>query len=118
MKNYYKPAIVGETEILKACKEYLGVLEKQRKLYFIRNNSGGSKTKSGFIRYGKSGSADLLLSLPNGVFIHCEAKTEKGTQSDAQKEAQALLEHLGHIYVIIRSLSDLEILLKKYKVIS
>ncbi len=55
-----------------------------------------------------SGVADLLLLLPNGehAFLALECKTEKGRQTDLQKNWQKAVEKLGAKYVIFRSVAE------------
>jgi len=52
-----------------------------------------------------AGAADLFLAVPSGghhgLFI--EMKTEKGTQSSAQKEFQAEVTWAGYRYEVVRS---------------
>jgi len=105
---------MNESSIVTACCTLLKFYENQKKLYYIRNNSGAIKTGNRFLRFGKSGSADILLFLPNHITVFCEVKTEKGRQTPNQIESQKFVESLGYTYCIIRSLKELEILLKKY----
>ncbi|KKW11511.1 MAG: VRR-NUC domain protein [Candidatus Gottesmanbacteria bacterium GW2011_GWB1_49_7] len=109
---------ISEAEIMRACTDWLNYQERQGKLYYIRNNSGAmpvSDNKGGrrFIRYGKKGSADLIifkkgeLSCCTGRAIFCEAKTLTGKQSPEQAEFQRTVEHLGFEYFIFRSLDEL-----------
>ena len=52
-----------------------------------------------------SGVSDLIVVTPNEV-IFCEVKTETGTQSQKQKDFQAIIENLGYKYILVRSLED------------
>lgn len=96
---------------------YLRVLESMNKLIFIRNNSfagsiqrvNGSK---GYINNKKPGSPDILIFLECGVTVHCELKTEKGKLTDSQKVYKKQVEALGHIYIVIKSIEELEQYLK------
>ena len=51
------------------------------------------------------GQSDLII-LHKGKAYFAEIKTVKGKQSTEQKEFQALVESLGHEYLIWRSLDD------------
>ena len=55
-----------------------------------------------------AGVADLFLMFPvkqfHGLFI--EMKTDKGRQSENQKEFQTLAENNGYKYVVCRSFED------------
>lgn len=53
----------------------------------------------------KAGVADLQILLPNrSVFI--EVKTDKGYQSDSQKEFEQVCKGLGIEYYVVRSLDE------------
>lgn len=105
-----------ESGIQTAIEQYLQYLENQGKLIYIKNNSGAIKTqafgqKSSFIRFGKKGSPDFFIFLPAGQVLHMEVKNEKGRQNDNQLNYQQKIENLGHRYVIVRSIDDVEALL-------
>ena len=52
-----------------------------------------------------SGVSDLIVLMPNKC-IFVEVKTEKGKQSDKQKEFQATVENLGFDYFVVRNLDE------------
>ena len=57
------------------------------------------------------GTSDSLIIAPNGKVIFCETKTATGKQRDSQKQFQATVEKLGHIYILARTVNDvLEVL--------
>jgi len=60
-----------------------------------------------------AGFSDLIIILPNRV-IFCEVKTEKGRQSENQKEFQKKIESLGYAYLVVRSIDEFINELKKY----
>lgn len=97
-----------ETQIQRAICELLQYLENQGKLYFFRSGSGAIKTESGnYFKTGKVGCPDITLCMA-GRFIGLEVKTEKGRQTDSQKDAQKRIEKAGGIYYIVRSVRDVE----------
>lgn len=49
------------------------------------------------------GVSDLICILPTGKILFVELKTEKGIQSDAQKEFEQRITALGFNYHLIRS---------------
>jgi hypothetical protein len=98
-----------ESLIQTAIEEYLMYLEKQRKIIFIKNNSGAFKTEHGsFIRFGKAGSPDFLIFYKKGKCLHLEVKNETGVQDKNQKDYQKRAEKIGHEYCIVRGYDDLE----------
>lgn len=63
-----------------------------------------------------AGVADLLLLLPSGDYhgLCIEMKTEKGKQSDAQKEWQKAVEAVGYKYAVVRSFEQFSALISDY----
>jgi hypothetical protein len=106
-----------ESLICTAIKTYLGYLENQGKLIFHRNNSGAIKTDNRFFRFGKVGSPDFQIFWKNGQTIHLEVKNEKGKLSEFQSEYKAKLEKLGHYYAVVKSVDDLESVLRDLDII-
>jgi hypothetical protein len=112
----YKKPTIKESVIQRAVEDYLALLEKMDKLVYVKNNSGAFKAAHGsFVRFGKVGSPDFFVFLPNGVCLHLEVKNEKGKQNDNQREYEKMITRLGHEYLIIRDLDDLIHLLEGYK---
>ena len=82
----------------------LRIYEKSGACLYIKNNSGAYKTEHGaFVRFGKIGSSDFLMLLPNGQTTFLEVKTPKGRQTDRQKDFQRRVEQLGHRYFVVQS---------------
>lgn len=74
------------------------------------NNTGAVKNENGqFIKFGKKGSADIILILPpNGRHVECEAKTGSGVQNKNQKIHQKyVVEKNGGAYIVFRSTAEL-----------
>lgn len=72
-----------------------------------RNETGMAlniRTEQPF-HYGLKGSADII-GICNGFFIAIECKTGNATQSEQQKNFQAMIEKFGGFYVVIRSKED------------
>lgn len=75
-----------------------------------KNNTGAKKTESGaFIKYGKVGSADILLILPPwGRHIECEAKTGKAVQNNNQKiHGDLVVRRNGGAYIVFYNVPEL-----------
>ena len=103
-----------ETLIQSAIETYLGFQENLGKLVFIKNNSGAYKTAHGsFVRFGKAGSPDFFVFLPGEIkVIHLEVKNEKGQLNANQKEYKNRIEKIGHQYVVVRGVDEVENLIK------
>ncbi len=104
-----------ESLIQNAIETYLKLLENQGKLVYQKNNSGALQTRAGgFVRFGKRGAPDFLVFIKAGKTLHLECKNEKGRQNANQLEFEINITNLGHKYFIVRSVSDVENILKKY----
>ena len=117
---------ITESDIIRAVNDYLQIQRNQKKLMFIRNNSGAipivdGTNKRRYIRFGDKGSPDFLVWLPFDNEKECEfipmhkwirgiaieAKSDIGKQSIDQIEWQADFEKLGGEYYIIRNIEEL-----------
>ena len=97
---------MSESNIQKAILDYLQYQENLGKLWFVRSGAGAIKTDTGrYFKTGKVGCPDILLCC-HGCFIGLEVKTPKGRQSDAQVEAQKIIEACGGKYYVVRSVDD------------
>lgn len=105
-----------ESDIQRACLDYLAA----RGVLAFRMNSGamsGShKGKRWFVKFGVPGMADVLAFVsPLGpgdelmaeLPVWIEVKAPKGIQSDLQRSFQELVESHGHCYLLVRSLNEL-----------
>lgn len=79
----------------------------------MRHDRDGAKRKAMGMR---PGFPDFILLVPNKVypFLAVELKSEKGRQSEHQKEYQQALERVGGKYVIIRSLDEFMAVVNDY----
>jgi len=106
-----RPRESGRDGIQAAILEYLEVLEAQGKLMVIRNQSGAFKHDNRFIRFGRKGSADVMVWLPNGQGIMLEVKREGGKQTREQKVFQAKCDKLRIPYYVVRSVAAVKLIL-------
>lgn len=95
-----------ESAVLSACIRWLYTM----KVFAWRNNSGAYKTTSGhYVRYGYKGSSDILAIQPNtGKIICIECKREGEKQTPEQKEFEQRVKDCGGVYIVARSLDDME----------
>lgn len=83
----------------------------------IRNNTGGftkkyiskktGKTTSHHVRFGRKGTGDILVCTKTGKWCEVEAKGDS-EQTDEQTQRQTHVESLGGIYIVARSVHDLD----------
>ena|SRR3990167_4627989 len=94
-----------EKDILKTIIEYL----QWQKIVYIRNNSGAMKTQQGgFIRFGQTGSPDIIAIQPKtGRFIGIECKVSKNKLSPAQEDFKQRCEESNGIFITARELGDI-----------
>lgn len=82
------------------------------KLYLHSSPNGGKRDKREGARFKamgtRAGFPDLILLHPNKFypFMGIELKTEKGKQSEQQKEYQKMFEEIGAKYIVVRSLDE------------
>lgn len=73
--------------------------------------NGGSRNPIEAMKLKKTGTlagvSDLIIMAPNRI-IFLELKTEKGIQSEVQKNFQKNVEALGFEYLLIRNLKQYE----------
>lgn len=102
-----------ESLVVNACIRWLYLHGMQP----IRNNTGGfskaytdksGRTTTHHVSVGRKGSGDILACTPCGRWLEVECKSEDGKQSPEQVERQRHVEAMGGIYILARSLDDLE----------
>jgi hypothetical protein len=105
-----------ESQIQSAIIDYLSILENQGKLFFQRTNNNtvydpvGKRFRS-LAKGQKKGFPDLLI-LFKGKCLGIEIKTITGRQSKEQKEIEQQFKKNGAEYYIVRSLKDVEKILR------
>ncbi len=61
------------------------------------------------VRFGVPGQGDISgVCLPSGRRIEIECKTEKGRQSDEQIAFEAMITRFGGLYILARSVGDVD----------
>lgn len=73
-----------------------------------RNNTGALLDRNNkLVKFGLQGSADIIgMMKPNGRFIAIEVKTQKGMQTASQRRVQKMVEDMGGLYILARSVED------------
>lgn len=67
------------------------------------------------VRFGIKGQADLTGILAGGRRLEIEVKSPTGKQSEDQRNFQAMIERQGGLYILARSVQDVEEALEKAK---
>jgi len=81
----------------------------------IRTNAGSWQDENGKMIMGaKAGTSDKTCCLPGGIFCAVEAKSANGKLSEAQERYAARVRHLGGLYIVARSVSNLRVALVIY----
>lgn len=121
-----------EQDLQKQCVEYLTLLsqttEHENLVFYAPMNEGvmmvltmfkiGKATSARIVKWLRKmgfiqGISDLVVGY-NGATHYVELKTERGKQSEKQKEFQRRVEKCGFTYTIVRSLNELKTLLKSW----
>ena len=127
-----------ESDLQRACEDYLQYQQNLGKLWFTRLNSGSAFLKKGDKFYKialcEKGTSDFIVikgqmfqfshrTRPNekvettAWFPYCkviflELKSAKGKQSSEQRAFKILVEAQGASYFVIRSMEELEVVLQ------
>lgn len=104
-----------EKYLVKATKEYLTLLQKQGKLYYIRNNTGAIPINGRFVRFGNKGSSDYIIFFKDGqtVFCECKSKSKSAKLSPAQEDFKNTIRALGYKFYVVRDMAEVESLVKE-----
>ena len=95
-----------ENQIQREIREYLGTRDD---IIVYRNNVGMSKVGAGWISYGLAiGSADLIGITSTGRFVAIECKAERGKLSADQERWLKLVETMGGLVIVARSVEDVK----------
>lgn len=73
-----------------------------------RNNSGTLWANGQPVSFGYPGSPDIVGLLPDGRFLGVECKSKTGRQSSKQKTFEAKVKANSGVYILARSVRDLE----------
>ncbi len=93
-----------ETDLVNACLELLHLCG----IYCWRNNTGALPVGKRFIRFGRSGSADILGCLPGGQFLAVETKVGKNPLTPAQAHFLDTVRTAGGTALVVRDLIQLQ----------
>lgn len=97
-----------ESEVLRACLDYL----RARGILAWRNNTGAMsatyKGKTRFIRFSEPGIADILGVLPGGRLLAVECKRPGGKLSELQAAFLARVRDAGGLAVCVDDVRFLE----------
>lgn len=98
----------NSAEHSKLLNEILLAFGGRQDLTLWKNASGAVKIGDRFLRFGLKGSPDILGIADGGRFVGIEVKTGTGRQTPEQKLFQAMTFRRGGVYIIARSLDDVE----------
>lgn len=78
------------------------------RLRLWRANAGVASYGPRTVHFGVVGQADLTGILPGGRRLEIECKSPTGSQTLEQKNYQVMVEKFGGVYVLARSVEDVE----------
>jgi len=105
----------NEDQLQKACIRWFDYVHRDIRLLLHHSPNGGHRNAAEAAKFKemgvRAGFPDLILLLPsnNGryAFLCIELKTEKGRQTDLQKEYENMINtHTAGKYVVCRSLDE------------
>ena len=96
-----------ENQVVRDCLKLLHM----QGIFAWRNNTGAVSIGTRFVRYGHTGSSDIIGLMPCGQFLAVECKAPGGKQSSVQKIFQQKIEANGGRYLLVDSASKLQELL-------
>lgn len=74
-----------------------------------RSNTGATRIGDRFIRFGIPGSPDIIGIMPGtGQFLGIECKMPGRYLSQSQKAFQSVIERNGGIYIVARTMDDID----------
>jgi hypothetical protein len=107
---------VSESDVLPSILAYLNA----KRIFAYRTNSGAMKRGERYIKFnGVKGCADITGVLPMpcgcGVALFIETKSSTGRQTKEQKDFQSEVERDHAIYILARSIDDVERGIRAYR---
>jgi hypothetical protein len=93
-----------EAPVLRDCLKWL----HDRGIFAWRNNTGTAWIGEQPVTFGYPGSGDILGLTSRGQFFAVECKSPTGAQSAKQKEFEAKVRTSSGIYILVRSVEELE----------
>ena len=96
-----------ESEVLAGVLSYLST---RKDMYCWRQNTGGSRFGSTYVKFGTKGAADIqCIQAPTGRFVAIEVKRQFGGRVSKDQEAWGqAVEAKGGRYIVARSVDDVE----------
>ena len=79
------------------------------RLRIARINTGAAVLHGRLVRFGVPGTADIVgLIAPSGRMLQIECKSRTGKQRKAQEAMQRIVTAFGGLYIVARSLADVD----------
>ena len=96
-----------EADVLRTVGDYL----KVHRIFHFRMNVGAMKVDKRFVYFGMVGAPDIFAVYRGQVFAF-ECKAPGGEQTLGQRAFKVEFEAAGGIYVIVRSVEDVDLALR------
>ena len=93
--------------------DILRAFGSKRSMRLWRANVLAARMGDRFVRAGVPGQADLTGILPGGKRLEVEIKSERGRQTEDQRNFQRMIAWFGGVYVLARSVEDVAQALKR-----
>jgi hypothetical protein len=77
-------------------------------LRLVRMNTGAAMVRGQLVRFGLPGMADIMGLIKGGRALAIEVKTATGRQREAQKTFERVFTEWGGLYILARSVDDVD----------
>lgn len=116
--GYVAPIQPNESQLQKAILIWLEMLAMQKRLHYLRINSGAMVKTDGerqrMIRMAPAGTSDLILFFRQGKTVFVELKKFDGKLTKQQREFGQKMQALNYDYHVIRSVEEMRALVQRY----
>lgn len=106
--EHLRPRRHEETDTQTAILQWLATQQSYLRVW--RNNCG----RAGRVLFGVPGQADISGLLLGGRRLEIEVKSRRGVQSKEQIAFKGMIESMGGLYVLARSVDDVKNALLEY----
>jgi len=109
-------AVLTEEQLQRTIADYLNLMSRSGRFRWFHVPNGGHISRSLGARRkrmgARAGVPDILIETKGGKVIEIELKTDKGRLSRSQQEWQRESYHLGVPYFVVRSVEEMEAVLR------
>lgn len=106
--NIVKKRPLSEKKIQGDILKFLALVKNKYKLFYYRQNGGSIKTDKTYFKCASINGLSDIVVVKDGIYIGLEIKSQKGIQSNHQKDVERGLTVAGGLYFVVRSVADVK----------